>query len=152
MYTYQPARFFPVFFLPFASYLWLSQRDEFKKNWRGLLIVAATSVLVSMPLVYLLFSDPELESEREWTIAPIREFVQGSRSLLIRNRVDTAKMFGFSGDPLIADNIPGRPIFMPRWTSDFFYAGLLIALFRWKRPSMAFVLVWLLFSVLPIPW
>ena len=149
MYTYQPARFFPGLFVLFAAYLWLVHRDDFMKRWRGLLIAALVSILVSLPLVYLLISNPELESGREWTIAPLLEFLKGHPSLLIHNLVDTAKMFTSSGDPLLADNIPGRPIFMPRWTSIFFYGGLAVALVRWKKPPMTFIILWLLFSMLP---
>ncbi len=149
MYTYQPARFVPGLFLLFSAYLWLFHRDDFITKWRGLLIAAAASILVSIPLITILLANPELEGGREWTIVPLTEFLSGHPSQLLNNIVATAKMFTFSGDPLIADNIPFRPIFAPGWTSIFFYAGLLIALFRWRKPAFAFVLLWLVVSLLP---
>ncbi len=149
MYTYQPARFIPGLFLLFSGYIWLINRDEFRSKWKGLLVLAATSLFVALPLMFVLLSNPQLESGREWTIAPLLELLDGKPSLLLGNIWSTAKMFTFSGDPLIADNIPFRPLFIPRWTSIFFYAGLVIALVRWRKPYFMFVLLWLLISIVP---
>ena len=42
----------------------------------------------------------------------------------VYKRQAVAGVFTVSGDPLKSYNLPGRPLFVPRLTALFFYAGL----------------------------
>ena len=63
-------------------------------------------------------------------------------------------MFGWQGDPEWRYNLAGRPVFDPLG-AGLFYAGFLIALWRFRRPEYAFLVIWLpanlLFSAITPP-
>jgi len=143
MYTYQPARFIPFLFLAFFAYTALFHRERFKQNWQGFVLFAAITALVATPLAYFLLTNPAPESARDWTIAPYLQMMAGNFAPVWENIVATAKMFTIKGDPLVSYNVPGRPVFVPAWTGIFFYAGFALALWRWRQPFYAFVLLWL---------
>jgi hypothetical protein len=72
----------------------------------------------------------------------------GNLRPVARNGLGLLGFFGWRGDPLIRQNIPGRPVFDPLG-AILFYAGLALALWRWRRPETAFVLIWLAVSLTP---
>jgi hypothetical protein len=74
--------------------------------------------------------------------------MQGNLEPLVRNAVSTLATFSFSGDSFITYNLPGRPIFDPI-TSLFFYGGVVLCLWRWKRPAYAFTLMWMAAGLVP---
>jgi hypothetical protein len=149
LYTYQPSRFLPFIFLLFAIYMWLIHKGSFAENRLGLVVMAAISIVAALPLIILLATNLNTEASRAWTIAPLTELFAGRPDQVWRNLVATIGMFSFEGDRLIADNVPGRPVFWPAWTSIFFFAGLVMAAWRWRRPSNAFVIIWLAVALVP---
>jgi len=84
-----------------------------------------------------LLSAPHLLDPSSWGLVP-----------LVRNAVGALGTFSFRGDTLVTYNLPGRPIFDPL-VSLFFYAGLGIALWRWRKPPYAFVVMWLITGIVP---
>jgi len=58
------------------------------------------------------------------------------------------RTFTFQGDPFITYNVPGRPIFGPL-IGILFYGGLLLCLWRWRRPAYGFTLLWIGTGILP---
>ena len=66
-----------------------------------------------------------------------------------QNLVANLKSFTFSGDPWAHQNIPGRPVFADPLSALLFYAGLLIALWRWRDPRYGFLLIWLAGALVP---
>ncbi|MCA9930472.1 MAG: hypothetical protein KC419_18440, partial [Anaerolineales bacterium] len=52
------------------------------------------------------------------------------------------------GDMFLAYNIPGRPVF-DVVTAVFFLVGLGVAVWRWKRPSYALLLLWFFVGITP---
>jgi hypothetical protein len=149
LYTYQPARLIPLLFVGFAFYLYGVHRPFFRANRAGLLLFGLAAVGVAMPLFLFLSSQPSGEAERAWTVEPLTELLAGNLGPVWTNTLATAQMFSLAGDPLMAQNIPGRPVFVPAWTGLFFYAGLALALVRWRRPVYAFILLWLGTALLP---
>lgn len=143
LYVYQPARFAPFIYLAFAGYLWLCHRPRWRSEWRALWPFVAAFALTALPLALYLALNPTLEGDRNATIEPLLALLRGDIGPLWRNIVATAGMFSVRGDPLVSYNVPGRPIFMPRWSSVFFYGGLLLALWRWRQPFYVFMLLWL---------
>lgn len=150
MYTYQPARFTPFIFVAFALYLVLFHRNSQWSNRRFWFIWFAAFLLTTLPLIIVLALNGSLETEqRAFTIEPVTQLLEGNVQPVLTNTLATLKVFTISGDPLKSYNIPGRPIFVPSWLGLFFYAGLILALWRWRQPVFAFVLLWLFFTLLP---
>jgi len=154
-YTYQPARFVPLLFGGFAVYLWLFHRRPTAENrlWhnrRGWLVWGLTAAVVALPLAVLLTQVTPVETgERAFSIEPLTELLAGNPRPVLANAVAVAGVFTVRGDPLKSYNLPDRPLFVPRWTGLFFYAGLALAVWRWRRPAYAFVLLWLVVGLLP---
>ena len=149
-YTYQPARFVPLLFGGFGVYLALFHRRSNWANRRGWLVWGASAVAVALPLLLVLSRATPVEiGERAFSIEPLTELLAGNPRPVLDNLIATAKVFTVAGDPLKSYNLPGRPLFVPRWTGLFFYAGLALAVWRWRRPAYAFVLLWLVVALLP---
>lgn len=150
LYTYQPSRFTPFIFAAFVVYLFLFHRQEAQATSRLWLISLIAFILAIVPLVLVLNQVGSLETgQRGFTIEPLTELLAGNLQPVVSNSWATLKAFTISGDRLKSYNVPGRPIFVPAWTGIFFYAGLLLAIKRWRNPIYAFVLLWLLFTLLP---
>ena len=150
LYTYQPSRFMPLVFAAFAVYLFLFQRKLTWTNGRLWLTTLLTFILTTIPLLLALRQAGSLETaQRGFTIEPLTQLLAGNVQPILSNTWATLKAFTIAGDPLKSYNLPGRPIFVPAWTGLFFYAGLLLALRRWRNPIYAFVLLWLGFALLP---
>jgi len=112
----------------------------------------AASFIGALFLVGLLVA-PHLLDPGSWgrtnTLSgPVREAIQGNFEPLMGNAASTLATFSFSGDSFVTYNLPGRSIFDPI-TSLFFYGGIVLCLWRWKRPAYAFVLVWMAAGLVP---
>lgn len=149
LYTYQPARFLPFLFVGFLGYLFLWHRPLFQAQWPAFGLFFVAMVVTAVPLALTILTSPPAEADRAWTIEPLTQLLAGHPQLALENGLATLKMFTFHGDPLVAYNVPGRPVFVPAWASLFFYAGLAIALWRWRQPRYAFLLLWLPVALLP---
>jgi hypothetical protein len=140
----------PILFAAFFLYLLLFHRPAFRAQFWGFVTFGSVAALVALPLVLAILHNPiSGEADRAWTIEPMTQLLAGNLQPVWQNAIATLKMFTISGDPLNSYNVPGRPLFQPGWTGLFFYAGLLIALWRWKQPFYAFVLLWLGIMIAP---
>lgn len=149
LYTYQPARFAPFIFLFFILYLLPGQRPVWQQNRAGFVLMAVTAVLITIPLILALQrADIELAT-RDWLVQPLLKLLAGDPRPAMQNGLATLKMFSFAGDPLVAYNVPGRPVFVPTWISLFLYAGVTVALRRWRQPVYPFLLIWLIVMLAP---
>ncbi len=154
-YTYQPARFVPLLFGGFAVYLLLFHRrpaagNRMWHNRRGWAVWGLAAAVVALPLAVILTQVTPVETgERAFSIEPLTELLAGNPRPVLANAVAVAGVFTVRGDPLKSYNLPDRPLFVPRWTGLFFYAGLALAVWRWRRPAYAFVLLWLVVGLLP---
>ena len=154
-YTYQPARFVPLLFGGFALYLLLFHRRPTADsapwhNRRGWAVWGLTAAVVALPLIVVLTQVTPIETgERAFSIEPLTELLAGNPRPVLANAVAVAGVFTVRGDPLKSYNLPDRPLFVPRLTGAFFYLGLALAVWRWRRPANAFVLLWLVMALLP---
>jgi hypothetical protein len=148
-YTYTAARVLPIILILFTFYLLFFHRSRLSGRWRELLLGGLVALLVVAPLLYYLRVHPEadqfgfLDFDR-----PLAALERGDPKPALQTTLATLGGFFFKGDPLIFDNVPGRPIFDPLG-GLLFLAGVGIALARVRRPAYAFVLLWLLVSLLP---
>lgn len=68
--------------------------------------------------------------------------------LLVRQTLEHAGLFGFTGDQIWRHNLPGRPFFqLP--LALFFWGGVALALLRVRSAPYAFLLIQLVMGILP---
>ena len=144
VYTYRAARVLPVVFLVFLLYLTIWRHPFPRTLWLSL----AGSLVVIAPLAIFLITNPGAEQRVGQVDLPWQELLDGDPRPVLQSALATAGMFGFQGDPQNHYNLAGRPIFEPVGAL-LFYAGLLIALLRWRQPFFAFIVIWLVIGLLP---
>lgn len=149
LYIYTAARMVPFIFVIFVGYLWLCHRPLLAgRGWR-LLLAGGVMLLTLWPLLNFLQSNPEVDEFAFLDFnRPLAALQAGDPQPALVTTLATWRMFSGPGDPLIFDNVPERPVFVPIM-AGFFICGVLIALWRWRRWPYAFVLIWLLLSLVP---
>jgi hypothetical protein len=148
LHTYMAARAVPIFYGLYILYLALFHRAELKRRWRGVLLFAATMIVVAAPLAHFLLTTPNAEARVAEVNAPLTALREGDLRPVISNSLLIAGMFGPTGDPLWRQNVADQPVFDPV-TAVIFYLGLLIFLWRWRDSRYAFVLLWALTATIP---
>jgi 4-amino-4-deoxy-L-arabinose transferase-like glycosyltransferase len=149
-YTYLASRTAWVVFPVLALYM-LLQRDtraRLRRVGPGILIALAVAGLVALPMVLYLHAHPAIEVRMNSMMGPIRELLQGRPRRVLTHFWNALRVFSWVGDPFWAYNIPGRPVF-DLLGSALFYIGLLAALWRWRDPRRAFLILWLAFGMAP---
>jgi len=147
LYTYMSARVLPVILISFLIYLFLIHRSAIP--WSGLLIFLLTAVIVAAPFVIWLAAHPGAEYRIGEVQEPLDRLFAGDPSLVWQNFIANLKFFTFAGDPWRHQNLLGRPVFADTVSAALFYAGLLIALWRWRDPRYGFLLIWLFGALVP---
>jgi 4-amino-4-deoxy-L-arabinose transferase-like glycosyltransferase len=150
LYTYQPARVVPLIYLLFVAYLFWRERELIARNWKAFVIFFAVALLAVLPLSLFLFTHPGAETQRAFQTGPIRALLQGNFAPVMETATATLKMFTAEGggDPQILYNLTGRPLFIGLG-SLLFVIGLVVSVIRFKRPAYAFMLIWLVVTLLP---
>ncbi len=148
LYTYMAARAVPIFYGALLLYLGLFHRPVFKQKWRGILLFVLLFAVVASPLLFYLQANPTAEFRISEIDAPLQALLDGNLQPAVQNSFKILGMFGFSGDPLWRQNVAGRPVFDPLLAIAF-YAGVLLALWRWRDARYAFLLLWLSSSAIP---
>ncbi len=142
-YSYLAARLTPLFLILLSAYcLWRMARGEWRTfAWRGVWFVAG-SVLLVLPLVYVLLTTPELAG-RTGQVSILHPDINGGDfwGTFWRHLGRTAAMFFVRGDTIVRHNPFGRPVF------DFFMImpfllGVWHCLRRWRSPVAAAPLLW----------
>ncbi len=110
-----------------------------------MLVVAA---LVYLPLALTLRANPDLQQRLEQLGGPLEALRAGDVGPVLEMTAATLGVFSFGGDPRWTYSLPGRPLFDPL-TAILFYAGLALAVWRWRRPPYLLLLIWLLVALLP---
>jgi 4-amino-4-deoxy-L-arabinose transferase-like glycosyltransferase len=150
VYTYMASRVTWLAFPLFALYLVLLKRTRplLKRVWPGMLVLVATAGIVALPLGLYLRAHPASEVRFGLMMEPLRELLAGNPERVLRHGWNALRVFSWVGDRFWAYNIPGRPVF--NWLgSVLFYAGLLLALWRWRDPRYGFTLIWLVVGMAP---
>jgi 4-amino-4-deoxy-L-arabinose transferase-like glycosyltransferase len=148
LYTYMAARVLPVILIAYLTYfLLVCPRPPIP--WRRLLVFLLTAAIVSAPLVAWLAAHPGAEYRINEVREPLDRLLAGDPSLVWQNLVANLKFFTFAGDPWPRQNVPGRPVFADPVSAVLFYAGLLVALRRWRDPRYGFLLIGLAGALVP---
>jgi 4-amino-4-deoxy-L-arabinose transferase-like glycosyltransferase len=148
-YAYTAARVLPAVFILFILYLAIFHRHRLMGRWRWLLVWGLVAALVIAPFLLYLQAHPEADAFDFLDFnRPLAALQTGDPEPALQTSLATLGMFAFRGDPLIFDNVPGRPVFDPL-LGALFLAGVIIAAWRFRQPAYAFVLLWLPISLLP---
>ncbi len=146
VYTYMAARILPLILLAYLFYLYLVRPSL---PWPRVLAFLLTAALVAAPLVIWLATHPQAESRIGQVREPLERLLAGDPSAVWHNLVANLKFFTITGDPFPRQGIPGRPVFADPLGGALFYAGVLLALWRWRDPRYGFLLIWLLGALIP---
>lgn len=140
--------FLPLGRLSASSHGGMWHQPVFRQPWFAITVLLITAAVVAAPLVHYLIEHPEAEQRVGQLSAPLKEAARGRFGSLWDHVVRSLPMFTFKGDPLWLYNIPGRPL-LDVVGGAFFYAGLLVCLWRWRDPHHGFMLLWLIVGVSP---
>ena len=146
-YVYMAARALPFILAAFLAYLALFHRRHV--HWRPLLLGLLLAALVAAPLMAWLAAHPGAETRVAEVREPLDRLLAGDFGPVWANLKANLGMFTLRGDPWPRQNVPGRPIFPDPLNGLLFYLGVGLALFRWRDPRHAFLLIWLGGSLIP---
>jgi 4-amino-4-deoxy-L-arabinose transferase-like glycosyltransferase len=148
-YTYRPGIFVPAALALFVLYTLIFHRARWKNNLWLVPLIFLLAALTYLPLGYYIFTHPDSALARLGDLSAVIDALHaGNPRPLLLNALGTLGMFGIQGDPAWRYNVAFRPVFDPAW-GLLFYAGLLLALWRFKKPGYALVLIWLGVMILP---
>ncbi len=150
LYTYTGARV--VFAIPVlfgvGQLLFAGDGEHRKTAVRGAFIVLATTLLLYIPLFLTLRADPSQQERVAQLAGPLKALQQGDWRPILQTMLLTLGAFSFTGDPRWTYMLPKRPLF-DLFTSLFFYAGIILAIWRIRQPQYSLLLILLLVGILP---
>ena len=162
-YTYLAVRFTPLLLLLFAAYLVVTGRGErLWDNGRALWFILGGALAI-VPLATVFIAAPSLFFGRAGQVSVLSPEVSGGNPIgaLLGNSGRALGMYLYRGDAILrhnallaydavlkSDNPMGRPVFDWLMVGPFL-VGLSWCLWRWRRPSAAFLLLWQLVMLGP---
>jgi hypothetical protein len=160
LYTYQASRVFPLIFSLFLLFVfvqrWRSSRTTHHASrftpyaLRSTLAFFLSALVVAAPLViYLTVVNPSAESRVADLSGPLDQLRAGNPSEVLASTLNTLGMFTYRGDAVPIYNVGGRPVFPEIFGAALFVIGLLICLWRWKRPAYTLMLLWFFIGLIP---
>ena len=150
LHTYLAARVLWLIFPIFLVYLGLFHRRQFRRVWLPAILGLGAAGLLVVPMFAYVGAHPEAETRLEMLDGPLQNIASGEFTPVIENAREALLAFiwpGF-GDSFLAYNIPGRPIFSPL-TAVFFLIGIVVCLWRWRKPAYAFLIIWFVVGITP---
>jgi 4-amino-4-deoxy-L-arabinose transferase-like glycosyltransferase len=150
LYNYLAARVWWLLFPAFLAYLALAHRPQCRQLWRPALAGLLLAGVLVAPMFVYLESHPEAQTRLQMLDSTLGRALQGEMAPLVRNVAGALLAFVWpgQGDRFLAYNIPGRPV-LDALSALFFAAGLMVALWRWRKPAYAFLLLWLVAGIIP---
>ena len=153
IYTYQASRVFPVIFGLFLLFVFVRRRRVSRSAQhavRSTIAFFLSALIVAAPLIiYLTVVNPSAESRVADLSGPLNQLRAGDPSAVLTSTLNTLGMFTYRGDAVPIYNIGGRPVFPEIFGAALFIIGLLICLWRWKRPAYTLMLLWFFISLVP---
>lgn len=147
-YTYMAVYILPAILVTFLVYLFLVHSST-PPPWSRILAFLLVAALVAAPIVTWLATHLDAVQRFSEVRKPLDRLLVGNPALVWRNLLANLKFFTIAGDPWPRQGIPGRPVFADPISAALFYAGLLIAVWRWRDPRYGLLLIWLLGSLAP---
>jgi 4-amino-4-deoxy-L-arabinose transferase-like glycosyltransferase len=150
LHNYLAARVLWLIFPIFLLYLVIFHRSLFQAIWRPTAAGLVGAGFLVMPMFAYVQAHPEADTRLQMLDSSLENLVTGQLTPILENFGNALLAFiwpGF-GDHFLAYNIPGRPV-LGLITAAFFLIGLLMALWRWRQPAYAFLLIWFAVGILP---
>lgn len=160
LYTYTSSRIFPLVLILWLLSLgvlrsrnsngrFLSALPLTRHSLRPLVLAGLITGLVVLPLGVFAFRHPDTFNQRVSSLNfELNQLRAGNLEPTWNSVKATVGMFTQSGDREWRYNPAGRPVF--DWvTGAFFYLGLIVALFRLRRPVYSLLLIWLPIMLAP---
>ena len=121
-YTYLAGRLLLPLAGAFAALMWLLNRAQLRRCWRGLTLALLVALLVMAPLGLYFWRNPHLLTLRTSQVAAAGEGEGG----LLGSVLHTLGMFSVAGDANPRSNLPNRPA-LDGFIALPFYLGVVIA-------------------------
>jgi 4-amino-4-deoxy-L-arabinose transferase-like glycosyltransferase len=147
-YTYMAVYILPVILVAFLVY-WALLRRPAPFPWLHIFAFLLVAALVAAPIVTWLATHLDAVQRFSEIRKPLDRLLAGNPALVWRNLIANLKFFTIAGDPWPRQGIPGRPVFADPISAALFYAGLLIAVWRWRDPRYGLLLLWLVGALAP---
>jgi hypothetical protein len=150
LYTYIPARLLWAIFVFFLLYLAVFHRADFRRLIAPAFLGLAAAGLLAWPMFDYLAAHPGAEARLSMLDAPLQALQRGDLSVVL-NEATAAIAAWFvpgRGDDFLAYTIRGRPVFDPI-TFGLFALGSWLCLRNLRRPTYAFLSIWLIVGVSP---
>ncbi|MEA3309579.1 MAG: glycosyltransferase family 39 protein [Chloroflexota bacterium] len=149
-YTYHPLRLLPLLVLAAFFYQWRSGQRAYRSDWRNLVVVTLTSLLVFFPLGYYFITHPEtfLLRAKQVYVLDGAQSVSDVLNALGQSVWRTVAAFLTHGGMEPMHNILGRPLLNPFLATCFVLGGL-ISLWRWRNPQNALLCSWWAIMLVP---
>jgi DNA-binding beta-propeller fold protein YncE/4-amino-4-deoxy-L-arabinose transferase-like glycosyltransferase len=144
LYTYVSFRLMPIVLAAYALVLLVAGRWGFvRRTWKGWLLWGLVFLVVVAPLGRFAWENQDafLGRFREISVFRVME-EQGSNRPLWENIVKHLAMFNYKGDTCGRHNVPGLAM-LGAPLGILFALGIGLALWRWRRPEVLLLLVWL---------
>ncbi len=150
LHIYLAARVAWLLFPLFLLYLFIWHRVTFRRSWLPTLVGLFLAGLLAIPMFVYVKLNPYVLTRLDMLDGPLQGVRAGNLLPLLQNMGGALLAFVWPGygDMFLAYNIPGRPVF-DGITAVFFLAGVGLCLWRWKRPSYAFILLWFAVGIIP---
>jgi len=159
-YTYTAGRLFPAVLILWLLLVWIlpggqpsrhlsEDRRFWRTHGRQLALMCLVAGLVVLPIGLFALRHPETFNQRVQELdVKLRQLRAGNFDPIWRSVKDMLGMFTQRGDWDWRYNPSGRPVF--DWSTGLlFYLGLLVSLFRVRKPAYSLLLVWLSVMLLP---
>ncbi len=149
LYTYTASRVFPVVLVLWLLTMLISDRRLLHTNGKRLALVGLVAGLVVLPLGLFALQHSEIFNQRVSDLNfELNQLRAGNPDPIWRSVKATLGMFTRVGDREWRYNPSGRPVF-DKVTGGLFYLGLIVSLFRLRRPAYSLLLVWLPVMLIP---
>jgi hypothetical protein len=147
-YTYSSGRGFPIIVVLFLAYAALAHRERLFKRWRVFLVYLVLTVVVSAWLYIYLRLHPDYDARPALMQQGLGMLAKGDFKGLLPAVRDTLAMFTVKGESVWLYNVTGRPVFVgpEGW---LFYLGVLVCLWRLRKPEYALQLIVLATMLMP---
>ncbi len=141
VYTYLAGRVLPAIFAAFVLFTAVFYWQKFKTRWLRFAVLAAIAVLLCWPLWRAITNNPAGEQRLELLNEGIIGLRQGDPQPVINFTVRALGMYVVLGEQDWLYNEYGRPVFGVLLTG-FFLSGMVWALWLWRKPRYALLLLW----------
>ncbi len=147
---YLAARTAWLLFPAFLVYLLVAHRDTFRQAWLPVLTGLVLALVGLLPMFVYLQRNPASQTRLGMLDSTLEQVFSGNLAPIFTNVGEALLAFGWPGfgDQFIAYNIPGKPV-LNAISAVFLIVGVLVCLWRWRRPAYSFTLLWWLTGIIP---